>query len=264
MKRIVFVATAAAMLIAAAAVFAATPVNTYKASYSFSSKKAGSAKKPAKLSFGQDIKVTPGSSADRAGVLLKIKTKIYGVKVDGKHFPTCTTAKINTAHTDATCPKGSRVASGSIKALLGPSTDPSSTSVSGTCNPVLHVYNAGQGKLSFFFVDGATGSPHACLSGSIKTGIVGAWKATYKQAGKNLAITIPIPHQVDYPLQGLVGSLQSEHLNWKSTSSKGHTSIASIACKGSKRPYSFSFTAKPIQGGAAQTVTTKGSGPCKK
>ena len=264
MKRIVLAVTAAAVLIAAAAAFAATPVNTYKASYSFSSKKAGSAKKPQKLSFAQNIHVTPGSSSDRAGVLMKIQTKIYGVKVDGKHFPTCTTAKINTAHTDTGCPKASKVASGSIKAVLGPVTDPSSTKVSGTCNPLLHVYNAGQGKLSFFFVDGAAGTAHACLGGGIKTGIVGAWKATYKQSGKNLAITIPIPHQVDYPLQGLVGSLQSEHLNWKSVSHKGHTSIASVACKSGKRPFSFSFAAKPIKGGAAQTATTKGSAACKK
>jgi hypothetical protein len=263
LKRIILVATAAAMLIAAAAAFAATPVNTYKASYSFSSNKAGSAKKPQKLSFGQKIQVTPGTSTDRAGVLLKIQTKIYGVKVDGKHFPTCTTAKINTAHTDAGCPKGSRVASGSIKALLGPASDPSATKVNGTCNPNLHVYNAGQGKLSFFFVDALSGA-HACLGGGIKTGIVNAWKASYKQSGKFLAITIPIPHQVDFPLQGLVGSLQSEKLNWKSTSAKGHTSIASVACKGNKRPYSFSFTAKPISGGAAQTKAVSGSGACKK
>jgi hypothetical protein len=263
LKRIVLVATAAAMLIVAAAAFAATPVNTYKASYSFSSNKAGSAKKPQKMSFGQNIQVTPGTSTNRAGVLLKIQTKIYGIKVDGKDFPTCTTATINTAHTDTGCPKGSQVASGAIKALLGKVSDPTTAGTSGSCNPLLHVYNAGQGKLSFFFVDALSGA-HACLGGGIKTGIVGAWKATYKQAGKYLAITIPIPKSVDYPLQGLVGSLQSEKLNWKSTSAKGHSSIVSVACKGSKRPYSFSFSAKPISGGGAQSKTVSGSAACKK
>jgi hypothetical protein len=264
LKRIVLIATAAAMLLATAAVaFAATsPVNTYKATYKFNPSKAGSAKKPQKVSFKQNIQVTPGTSGDRAGVLKKIVTTIYGIKVDGKHFPTCTTAQIQAKHKDTICPKGALVASGSIKALLGPASNPAASATEGTCDPLLHVWNAGQGKLAFFFVDQAPA--HLCLGGAITTGKVGPWKATYKQSGKNVVVTVPIPTTVDYPLQGTVGSLQSEILNWKGQSSKGHTSIASVACKGSKRPYSTSFTAAPIVGGASQTVTVKGSSACKK
>jgi hypothetical protein len=252
-------------LIATAVAFAATaPVNTYKATYKFNPSKAGSAKKPQKVSFKQNIQVTPGTSGDRAGVLRKIKVTIYGLKIDGKHFPTCTTSKINAAHNDTGCPKGAAVASGSIKAVLGPATNPAASAAEGSCNPLLHVWNAGQGKLAFFFVDTAAGTAHSCLGGAITTGKVGPWQGTYKQAGKNLVVTIPIPNTVDYPLQGTVGSLQSESLNWKGLSAKGHTSIASVACKGSKRPYSTSFTANPISGGAAQTVAVKGSAPCTK
>jgi hypothetical protein len=263
LKRIVLIVTAVAMLIAAAAAFAATTqVNTYKATYKFNPGKAGTAKKPVKTSFSQNIQVTPGTTGDRAGVLKKITTTIYGLKVNGKNFPTCTASKIQAASNDTSCPKGALVATGSIKALLGPATDASAGATAGTCNPLLHVWNAGQGKLTFFFVD--AGTAHACLAGAITTGKVGPWKASYKQSGKNLVVTVPIPNSVDYPLTGVVGSLQSEILNWKGQSSKGKTSIASVACKNGKRPYSTSFVAAPITGGAAQTVSVKGTAPCKK
>jgi hypothetical protein len=258
LKRIALIATAVAMLIAATAAFAATSVNTYKATYSFSPKSAGSAKKPVKTSFKQNIQVTPGTAGDRAGVLLNIKTTIYGLKVDGKNFPTCPASKITSS--DTACPKGALVATGSISAVLGSPTDPTTAGGDGACDPLLHVWNGGQGKLVFFFVDGP--APNDCLSGAITTGSVPPYPATYKQSGKNFVLNVPIPKSVDYP-SGLVGSLESETLNWKGQSSKGNISIASVACKGSKRPYSTAFTAAPITGGAAQTVTVSGSAPCK-
>ncbi|MFZ0385195.1 MAG: hypothetical protein WAL22_06010 [Solirubrobacteraceae bacterium] len=260
MKRIALIATAVAMLIAATAAFAATSVNTYKATYSFSPKSAGSAKKPVKTSFKQNIQVTPGTAGDRAGVLLNIKTTIYGVKVDGKDFPTCPASKITSS--DTACPKGALVATGSITAVLGSPTDPTTGAADGACNPLLHVWNGGQGKLVFFFVDGP--APNDCLSGAITTGSVPPYPATYKQVGKNVVVNVPIPKSVDYP-SGLVGSLESETLNWKGQSSNGHISIASVGCKGSKRPYSTAFTAAPITSATqSQTVTVSGSAPCSK
>src|ERR1700761_9385366 len=149
------------MLIAASVALAAsaTPINKYKASYSFSPSPAVSAKKPKKTSFKQNIQVTPGTAGDRAGVLLNIKTTIYGLKVEGKHFPTCTTAKITSMGSDTGCPKGALVATGAIKAVVGSPT--SATAPGLACNPLLHVWNAGQGKLAFFFVDTTSGA-HAC------------------------------------------------------------------------------------------------------
>jgi hypothetical protein len=259
LKRIALIATAVAMLIAATAAFAATSVNTYKATYSFSPKSAGSAKKPVKSSFKQNIQVTPGTAGDRAGVLLDIKTTIYGLKVDGKDFPTCPASKITSS--DTACPKGAMVASGSIKALLGPPTNPAASAAVGSCDPLLHVWNGGQGKLVFFFVD-TPAPPHQCLGTAITTGSVGPYPGTYKQVGKNLVMDTPIPDSVDYPA-GFVGSLGSETLNWKGQSSKGHISIASVACKGNKRPYSTALTAAPIQTRTAlETVTVKGSAAC--
>lgn len=256
MKRIVLVATAAAMLIAATVAFAATPVNTYKATVTFSPSSSGTAKKPVKTAFTQDFVVTPGTPGNRAGMLLNIKNTVYGLKVNVKGLPTCSLGTITSAGTDTKCPKGALVAKGSIKALLGPSTNPAASATAGTCNPNLDVWNAGPGKLAFFFVPTLTGA-HACLGGVIKPGAVPPYPGTYKQSGKNIVVNVPIPKTVDLPLQGLVGSLQSETLKWSSSS------ITSVACKGNKRPYSNSFTAAPVAGGASQTTTVNGSASCK-
>jgi hypothetical protein len=260
LKRIVLVATAVAMLIAAAVALAATPINTYKATVSFSPSSSGTAKKPQKIAFTQKFVVAPATSGDRAGILLNITNTVYGVKVNVKGFPTCTIGTITAAGTDAGCPKGALVAKGSINAVLGSSSNFATSATAGTCNPNLDVWNAGQGKLAFFFVPTTTGA-HACLGGAIKTGQVPPYPGTYKQSGKNLVVKVPIPATVDYPSQGLVGSLESETLNWKGQTVKGNTSIVSVACQGSKRPYSNAFTAT-LPGQTPQVTSVPGSAPC--
>jgi hypothetical protein len=256
LKRIVLVATAAAMLIAATVAFAATPYNTYKATLSFNPGSSGTAKKPVKTAFTQKFVVTAGTSGNRAGILLNIKTTVYGLKVNVKGLPTCTIGTITAAGTDAKCPKGALVAKGSINAVLGSSSDLTTGAAVGPCNPNLDVWNAGQGKLAFFFVPTAAGTPHACLNGAIKQGQVPPYPGTYKQSGKNLLVNVPIPATVNFPSQGLVGSLESETLKW---SSQG---ITSVACKGNKRPYANAFTATLPQQ-ANQTTNVSGSAPCK-
>lgn len=260
MKRIAIAVTAAVVLAAAGSAFAAATVNTYSAKYSFSGKK-GTAKKPAKLSFIQNIKVTPGTPGNRTGILHKITSTIYGVRINAKGFPTCTAARI--AHGgkgyDASCPKKALVATGYIKATLG---DPKNFASPGAaCDPALHVYNSGPGHLVFFFVDNHS---HQCLGGSLQTGAVAPYPGTYKQAGKNLKVVIPIPNTVDYPLGqsgGLVGSLSMEHLKWISQSKGKKHDIMSVGCKGKKRPYSYTFNAS-IPGQAAQNKTVKGKAAC--
>ena len=54
------------------------------------------------------------------------------------------------------------VATGAITAAVGPAT--SFTAAAAACDPLLHVWNGGQGKLTFFFVDQAPS--HECLGGN--------------------------------------------------------------------------------------------------
>jgi len=267
LKKIVLIAAALGVLVAAGAAYAA--INTYPtASLSFSSKKAGTPAKPVPVSYVQKIKAQ-GTNGNRTAVLTDITTKIYGLKADGKDFPQCSASKISAAGDDTSCPKGALVATGSITASVGAAKD--FTTAGTACDPLLHVWNSGQGKLTFFFVDQAPN--HLCLNGALKTGQVGPYPATYKTQGKYLVVDVPVPKYVSFPAPGLAGSLESEHLNWlkvtKTVKGKTVAASASVACLKGKRPYTTTFTANlpdPTTGnpGPNNVTTVKGSAPCSK
>jgi hypothetical protein len=265
LRRIVLIATALGVLVAAGAAYAA--INSYTATLSFSSKKAGTAAKPVPVSYSQNI-VAKGTNGNRTAVLTDIVTKIYGLKADGKDFPTCTAAKIGAAGNDTGCPKGAMVATGAITAAVGAANN--FTVAGSACDPLLHVWNGGQGKLSFFFVDQAPN--HECLGGALKTGQVGPYPATYKTQGKFLVVDVPVPNYVSFPAPGVAGSLESEHLTWlkvtKKVKGKTMAATASVGCLKGKRPYTTTFTANlPTSTGAPgpnEVQTVKASAPCSK
>ena len=262
MRRIVVVATALAVLTTAVAAYAAGGFNTYTASVKASPNKAGSITAPAAIAFTEKY-VASGTNGNRTAPLTDIKSVVYGVVNEGKGFPTCSLAKIQAAKSDTVCPKGSLVATGSITALLGPTTD-QSASAPGVlpCNPLLHAYNGGAGKVVYFFVDVAP--DHTCAGGAIQTGFVGPFEGTIKTVGKNLLIDTPIPNYVSFPLGGVEGSLTSETLNWLKVTRKvnGKTVAysASVRCQSGKRPYSHKFTAE--LNGQSQSETVSGKQKC--
>jgi hypothetical protein len=263
LRRIVVVATALAVLVTAASAYAAAGgFNTYQASVKVSPNKAGSAHAPSAVAFTETY-AAGGTGGNRTAPLTDIKSVVYGVKNTGKGFPTCTLAKIEAAKSDAGCPKGSLVATGAITALLGPTSDPSSSNPSVLpCNPLLHAYNGGPGKVVFFFVDQAP--DHLCAGGAITTGTVGPFQATVKNVGKNLVVDTPIPSYVSFPLAGVEGSLTSETLHWLKVTAKvnGKTVAynASVACNKGKRPFSHTFTAN--MNGQSQSDTVPGTQKC--
>lgn len=258
MRRIVLIATALGVLVVAGAAYAAGQINTYTAKFSFTSKAAGTASKPAPIGYTENL-TAKGTNGNRTAILEDIKTTIYGLKVDQKDFPTCSLSEV-TASNGAKCPKGSLVASGYITAVVGSPTN--FTAAATPCDPGLDVWSSGAGKLTFFFVDGAV---HNCNGLGLKTGSTGPYPATVKQSGKNLVVNVPIPSFINRPL-GLAGSLESEHLVWthQSKKVKGKTvySLASDACKSGKRPYSVAFTANLPTTGQTQTGTESGTAPC--
>jgi len=248
LRRIVVVATALAVLTAAVSAYADTGgLNTYTATLKFSPNKTKSA-----LGFTQ-VYDAGGNPGNRTAPLTDIKTKIYGVVPDWKDFPTCSQAKIAAAKSDAGCPKGALVASGFITATLGPANDQTATAPGQLpCNPLLHAWNGGQGKIVFFFVDQAPN--HTC--GPLQTGAVPPFVGTVKTVGKNLVQDTPIPAYVSFPLTGVEGSLTGETLHY----SKAYNS--SVACKSGNRPYTVAFTAEPAPGQAPETQAIAGASKC--
>ncbi|HEY3774668.1 MAG TPA: hypothetical protein VGL69_16820 [Solirubrobacteraceae bacterium] len=255
MKRLTIgIVTALAMLVAAGSAIAA--IDTYAGGYTFNGK-AGSKSSPAPLNFTQHFTLTAANQGSLTGILNKVTTSIGGVKVDATGFPTCSATHVNGWNKSSyasVCPKGSLVASGSIKAQLGTSSQFTPQGLN--CDPNLDVWNAGGGKLTFFF---ETTSSAQCLGGQITTGQTPAFTATYKQSGNNLLVTIPVPNAVTH-IGPYLASLSSEYLKWHSTTFKGHRDITSVGCKG-KRHFSYTFSATaPNQ--PAETKTIKGEAAC--
>ena len=265
MRRIVVVATAFAVLIAAVSAYAATGgLNDYSGSnLKFAPNKAGSAKKPSAISFTENYKAN-GTNGNRTAPLSDITTKLYGVVTNPKPFPTCSQAKIAAAKSDASCPKGALIATGAITAIVGPTASQANGAPgSASCDPLLHAWNGGPGKVVFFFVDQDTA--HQCYNGVITTGSVGPFVGKVKTVGKTLVMDTPIPASVSFPVSGLEGSLTSETLHFTNKTTKVHGKtvnlLQSVGCKNGKRPYSVTFTASE-PGGAPQSDTVSGTQKC--
>ena len=265
MRRTIIIATAAlAVLVAAGSALAAGSFNTYGAQHSFAPGKAGTPNNAVPISFTQTLSAN-GTSGHRAAPLTRLTSTLYGLRTNGKYFPTCSMATIgNPAHLyDKACPKGSLVAQGPVTALLGPATDGSASKQS-PCNPYLKVYNSGQGKVTFFF----NIAPPKYTCATLSTGASAPYPGTLKVQGKNLVLDVVLPPDVSTKagnLPGVYASLIHYTLKWSKLTTKVHGKtvgfIESIGCKAGKRPWSQGFTATNFGGGSG-SGTVAGSAKC--
>ena len=93
MRRTITIAAAIAMLVGAAAAYAA--LNTYTASFSFSGKAGSKSQAGVDRLQARRYSAANAIPGDRAAPLTKIVTKVYGLMSnDGKYFPKCTLATI--------------------------------------------------------------------------------------------------------------------------------------------------------------------------
>jgi hypothetical protein len=258
MRRKVTLITVLCMLVGAAAAFAA--VNTYSGTTQSFSKGAGSKSKPVAIGFKQTLVANNTDSTKAAAVLVDIKTKIYGLVSNAKAFPTCSATQMLAQKSDTFCPAKSKFATGLVNSLLGDPTLAKSNRIS--CNPNLDVFNAGGGKLWFFFT---THSAIQCAG--LTTGQTAPYPGFISQQGKYQVTDVPLPPDVSTKVANqpnFYGSLIKEQLNWAklTTKVKGKTvgNNVSIGCLKGKRPWSIAFTA--MNGGTRETSTVTGSAPC--
>ncbi len=250
MRRIIIAVTAITALAAATVAYAQATSNTYTVSFSFNQKGAGTAKKPVTMGFTQIYNVANATSGMRAAPLVDIKTTMPDVRANWKPFPTCSAAKIIQAKSDTGCPKGALVATGTLTAALG---DPTLAGAGTPCSPILDVWNAGGGKLVYFFV--VTGT-HQC--GGLQTGAAAPYIATLRQAGNALVQDVPLPPDVSTDAGGIgaFGSLTYENLKWAKLTTKVGGKVVpfleSTGCPGGSKQVSVSFTATDA---AKETLT---------
>lgn len=258
MRRTIIIGVALASLIGASVAYAA--LNSYTASFSFSGS-AGSAKKPSAVGFKEVLTAKSTTSGNRAAPLINLKTKIYGLKLDQKDFPTCSEAKIAAAKNDTGCPKGALLATGSVVSRLGVS---STLSGAGSpCHPFLDVWNGGGNKIVYFFK--VVPPNYTCLT--LTTGASAPWTGTTSTQGKYSVQNIPLPPDISTKagnLSGIYGSLITETVTWKKLTTKKNGKTVSfwnsVGCQGKKRPFSVTYTA--VDGSTKQTNTVTGSAKC--
>jgi hypothetical protein len=258
MRRIIIIGTAVAVLVSAGAAYAA--LNNYTAGFTFSPSKGGSAKSPVPVAFAETLTAANAIATSRAAPLVDIKWSVYGLVSNPKPFPTCTdVTRMSVQKTDSFCPPKALVASGPVNSLLG---GPKLSVPGGPCNPFLHVWNAGGGKVWFFFT---TSARYSC--GSLHTGDTQAYAGYLSRHGKYLVLDNPLPSFISTAVahhKGLYGSLIKEVLTYRKLTAKvkgktvGFTS--SVGCKGGKRPFSVSFTA--VSGATKETKVVPGSAKC--
>ncbi len=252
MRRIIILGTALTVLVGASIAAAAT-LNTYTAGFGFKPTKAGTKAKPVPVGFTEALTAANDTAANRAAPLVDIKTSIYGMSSNAKYFPTCNGTLISARKTDNFCPKKALVATGPVTSKVG---DTTLNGPGSPCDPFLHVWNGGKGKLWFFFT---TGGPYQCFG--LKTGATAAYVGNVKEQGKYMVTNVPLPPDVSTNVAGigLYGSLIKEVLTFKNLTTKVHGKTvginSSFACKGSKRPYSVSFTATSSAGSETKVVT---------
>jgi hypothetical protein len=253
LKRIAIIGTALAVLVGAAAAYAA--YNNYAGTTTRISKGVGSKKKPLALSMIQTLKVS-APSGERAAPLTNIKTMLYGVKLDAGKLPVCTDAKIlqDKASPTGACPKGSLIATGTVKALLGPGSD-NSASKGTPCNPHLNVFNGGPKTEVFYFW---TKTASDC--GGLTTGSTAPYDGHISYRNGSVVVNIPLPTDISTKVAGqpnFFSSLIGEVLSYpKKVNGKGF--MAGIGCKKQTRPWSVTFTAHTYAGGTEkETVTGK-------
>jgi hypothetical protein len=242
LRRIIIIGTAAAVLGSGAAAWAsASDPNNYGGSISVAPAKAGSAKKPVIDGWTQTITVSSAQPGLDSAPLKDIKTWIYGLKVNTKLAPTCSSSKIESS-SGTGCPGKSLVASGTVTSRLG--TSDRNPSTSENCGPLkLHVYNGGKNFVWFFFiVPGPTYCPGA------HTGSAAPYKGTFSRSNGSLVLNVPLPGDVSTNAAniGSYASLTNEHLVWKKITKKvkgkklGY--FSSVGCKAGKRPWKVTYT----------------------
>ena len=255
MRRIIIIGTALAVLVSAAAAWAASDPNSYKSSVATSPKKAGSAAKPKPLGWTQTISVKSNQSGKNAAPLKDIKTWIYGFKVDTKLAPTCSSSTIESSD-GSSCPAKSVVATGTLSAVLGPPNRDSAESEN--CDVDLSVYNGGKNYVWFFF---KVPSPSDCPG--VTTGDVTPYKGTFSKSGKDLVLNVPVPADAstDAGNLGFYGSLVHESLTWKKITKKHKGYFTTDACKAGKRPYKVKYT-DTTNGSNSYSTTQSGKAKC--
>jgi hypothetical protein len=200
-----------------------------------SAPKGGTPSKPIPVAPKWAVDIAGATSGNRSTSPLEHDWKWTGIQENGKFFPTCTAAKIDAAQSNASCPKASVVAKGSLTAFLGPE---GQRQYNTPCQKDITIYNGGAGKASLF----ASGDPAACAG----VGYLPPVPIVWKKKGHTSTQIFKFPENIVHPLPGVEGAFTHIQYTFVKRVTKVHGKkvgyLMSYGCgKAKRRSFAFTF-----------------------
>lgn len=243
MRKVSIVVAAAAALLCFAAVALAANQNQYSVTGKIAS--GGTKKKPKHVGLTFNYKITTPDGTVTTPVA-KYKIHFDGLKFNTKGVAKgkyCKAATITAAGSDASCPKGTHVGTGAVKADVGTAGGPSA----GKCDLKLDIYVGGPKSLALFL----HGTPPQCLA-SINQAIDA--KLANDATGGSLTFSVP-PNPLLHPVEGLDAGITSVSSSIvKGSGDKGV--FTSVGCKGTRK-VTVTFTTEANEVGTASSSAGK-------
>jgi hypothetical protein len=239
-KKLVAAAAAASVALASAA-YAQTAGNQYTVSGGTKARGGTVAKpKPADLSFKFSLADAGGNVPQ---VVKTYTIKVEGGKVNSSLIPGCKGSAMDAAQTDDKCPKGSKVGTGKLTALIGKT----GTSKDGAtvCNLPFVLYNSGGGKAALWI----EAKPPACPV-PISQSVPAKWTKSGTTAGLTFTVPDLLRHQVGLDLPVVAASAHIGKII-KKKDGRPVGFLESTGCRDGRRDFSVTFT---TEDGRSETV----------
>jgi hypothetical protein len=243
----VLVVTAIAVLGLAALAVAQTTQYTVKGTVSVT----GGTKakpKPGGLTFAFDVS---DPSGNQSPPVQTYSIMYEGGRLNTNLLPGCSESKINTPATPTTdvCPKGSKIGTGKLDALIGSAGQP--TSAASPCKASLELFNAGKGHATLFVSSELSACPVA-----LRQAIDMQYVTKGEYAGLKFTVPEMLRHQVglDITVTHAEASL-SKIVKAKGKKKVGY--IESTGCKDANRDLIVTFTDETGASFPAQTTLGK-------
>jgi hypothetical protein len=239
-KKVLAAAGLASVALASAA-YAQTAGNQYKVEGGTKTRGGTVAKpKPADLQFKFSLSDGAGNVPQ---VVKTYAITVEGGKVNSSLLPGCKASAMDAAASDDKCPKGSKVGTGKLTALIGKSGTPRGDAL--TCNLPFVLYNSGGGKAALWIET----APPAC-DVPVAQAVPATWTKKGTTAGLKFTVPDLLRHQVGLDLPVVEASANlSKIVKKKNGKSVGF--MESTGCKDGKRDVSVTFT---TEDGQSQTV----------
>jgi hypothetical protein len=239
-SRKLLAAAGAATVALASAAYAQSAGNQYTVDGG-SAVRGGTVAKP--KAAGLTFKFTASAGDTVPAVVKTYAITIEGGKVNPSLIPGCKASAMDAAESDKGCPKGSKIGTGKLTALIGKAGQPKADAQS--CTLPFGIYNSGDGKAALWI----QAQPPACLV-SVAQAVPAQWTKKGTTAGLKFTVPENLRHQVGLDLPVVDASATIKKIT-KKKKGRAVGFMESTGCKDRKRDVTVTFT---TEDGRSQAV----------